>query len=122
MRPDLEETKPHILDVWAAVGPRLFWGRDDGPWIPWDLDAQDLNEECAVRKRPWPWCWGDQIWIHATWYEQKCMIRLLDVISTLLIERPGMTLEKRIAAEVSRVTRGHFRRLPPHWDFLAGPT
>ena len=70
LRAVLEQEGCRVLAALAAMGPRLFWGRDDGPWIPHDLEAKDQNEDRLVRERDWPWCWGDHVWIAAYWDSQ----------------------------------------------------
>lgn len=74
LRAILDQEGCRVIAAYAAMGPRLFWGRTDGPWIPYDLDAKDQNEEKIVRDREWPWCWGDYIWAAAYWDAQPLYI------------------------------------------------
>lgn len=67
-----------IWSVGCAMGPELFFGRDDGPWIDWDPYALDQNATKSgsrVRDRPWPYCWGDDVRAIAMWQGQPVYIR-----------------------------------------------
>lgn len=88
LRAVLETRGCQVLAAFGAMGPRLFWGREDGPWIPYDLDAKDQNADCLVRERPWPWCWGDQLWIAALWDTQPLYLRFTEDFCELYLDRP----------------------------------
>ncbi|NJO82033.1 MAG: hypothetical protein HC828_04040 [Blastochloris sp.] len=63
----------------AAMGPELFFGREDGPWIDWDPHSRDQNSpgsELMVCDRPWPYCWGDALWLAGVWDEQPVYLHL----------------------------------------------
>ena len=64
-------------EVHAAMGHLLFWGRDDGPWVAYDRDLKDQNEDKVVRARRFPWCFGDALWIAATWSGMPTSVLLL---------------------------------------------
>jgi len=68
-----------MVATFAAMGPKLFFGRADGPWVPWDDRLEDPALGCAVRDRPWPWCLGDEVWIAAVLEgELQVLLRFLD--------------------------------------------
>lgn len=50
------------IEVLGAVGRKLFFARDDGPWIPYDREIVDQNFDKRVRERAWPWSLGDEVW------------------------------------------------------------
>lgn len=63
----------------AAMGPELFFGREDGPWVTWDPHSIDQNSpgsELMVCDRPWPYCWGDALWFAGVWDEQPVYFHL----------------------------------------------
>lgn len=51
----------------ATIGPRLFFGRTNGPFIPYDSKARDHNLDCPVSERSWPWNLGDEVWLVLFW-------------------------------------------------------
>jgi hypothetical protein len=59
----------------GAMGPALFFGREEDSWIPWDPDATDENLDLLVKDRPWPYCWGDSIWAVVEWESQPAFLR-----------------------------------------------
>lgn len=124
---------PAVIRVWAAVGLRLFWGREDGAWIPYDVEAKDQNEGRLVRERAWPWCWGDQIWVYATWLNQPVFLHLAVDWCELLVQSPAPASSGRaptsnpdpwmtsVAAVAHRVTGGYAREISEPHRFLRGP-
>ena len=80
--------------VWigAGMGPRLFYGREDGPFVPYDRTTIDQNENQKVSERKWPWCWGDEIWTLSTYFEQDLFFRFDPDGCDLLLVRPGISL------------------------------
>lgn len=84
----LQEVGPNHLWGWGAMGPRLYWGRDDGPWSPYDRSVKDQNLGCSVSEREWPWNWGDQLWFGAIWLDQPAYIGFNFYGSQLLVLSP----------------------------------
>lgn len=84
------------IAVYGAIGPQLFWARNDGSgrWIPYDLDAVDENRDCLVRERPWPFCWGDVVWAVGLWIGQPIYLRWeLDEFSQVLVGVPTFDVQ-----------------------------
>jgi len=79
-RPDAELS-------WAlgGMGPRLFFGRHDGPWVPYEPSTIDQNTGRPVFERPWPWCWGDEVWGVGSLMGHPCYLHLEDEDETELI-------------------------------------
>lgn len=59
----------------AGIGPSLFFGREEAPFIPWDPESTDENSRCLVREREWPYCWGDVVWAVSVWEAQPTYFR-----------------------------------------------
>lgn len=51
----------------AAVGPSLFRGRSNGPWMRYDTARVDENAGTRVSERPSPWHLGDRLWELWVW-------------------------------------------------------
>jgi len=67
-------TNAQPIKTWAAMGPQLFWGRDDGPYVPYDRSLKDQNKEVKVEEREWPYNWGDDIWSVLKWEGQPLFL------------------------------------------------
>ena len=110
-----------LVQAWAAVGPRLFWQREDGPFVPYDRDLIDQNIDAPVRERPWPWCWGDEIWALATWDLQPLYLHWEMDWCEILLGSPGpsSTIEaiSMVRGIVTRATGTKFSVIPRS-DFL----
>lgn len=74
--------RAEIQGVIAAMGPGLFFGREDGPFVPYDLSLTDQNEEKKVRDRAFPWCWGDVLWVIGYWQGMRISLRLAKMDGT----------------------------------------
>lgn len=117
-----------VLGAFGALGPRLFWGREDGPWIPYDLEAKDQNLDCLVRERKWPWCWGDQLWVAALWDTQPLYLRFTEDFCELYLDRPLNQNEETSAVlvdvhkEATRVAGGMVSRAGRGAEFLGCPS
>ena len=74
-RPDVR-----LLDAYGAFGRKLYFGRDDGPWAPYDPELIDQNAEPPgpAGARPWPWCWGDEIWMLLRFQGHLAFVRIID--------------------------------------------
>ena len=122
LRVVLEREGCQVLAAFAAMGPRLFWGRDDGPWIPWDLEAKDQNEDRKVRERDWPWCWGDHLWIAACWDTQPLYLGFGPESCELLLgsphplgtNMPFAAFVEEVRAEARRVAGPHASQIQAH--------
>lgn len=51
-----------VLDAWAGIGPRCFFGRE-GRFVAYDPALYDQNLGIRVCDRPWPLSLGDRVWI-----------------------------------------------------------
>lgn len=88
----------------GAVGRRLFFGREDGPWIPWDPLAIDEHLGCTVKERPWPFCWGDDVWAVGMWDGQPVFLHWeLDFFGEAYVGNP-----LGLSADPSPRTYGQF--------------
>lgn len=47
---------------YGAIGPALFFGRSNGPWLNYDPSKFDENSQMSVEQRPGPWNLGDHLW------------------------------------------------------------
>lgn len=56
---------------YAAVGPSLFFGRSNGPWLRYDVERYDENMGLKVKERPHPWHWGDHLWELWSWNRRE---------------------------------------------------
>lgn len=82
----LDESK--IVAVAAGMGPKLFWGRDNAQWVPFDLESWDQNQERPIWKRAWPFCWGDEIWAIVIWQVQVTYLHWAMDGCQLHVDRP----------------------------------
>lgn len=63
----LRDRTTDVKAILAAIGPALFFGRSDGPFVAYDSSVKDQNEDRLIRDRDPPWCWGDALWVTARW-------------------------------------------------------
>lgn len=67
LRTATEVLREMVTDhAWAAIGPSVFFERE-GPYVPFDLSIVDQNLDQPIRDRPWPYCYGDDIWVCGVW-------------------------------------------------------
>lgn len=102
--------------VLAALGPRLFFGRADGPFVPYDVKLVDQNTGKKVEERAWPFSLGDELWVAAEWDAQALFVHLSrgdsdfgEHGSDLYLGRPG-----ELPAMVEAVRRIAERVASPH--------
>lgn len=78
-----------VLEVHAAIGRAIFWARDDGQWLPYNRELPDMNEDCRVREREFPWNWGDDVWVSAIWQGMPAAARMSRIEDGAFICAPG---------------------------------
>lgn len=119
LRSVLEFPAVRILEVWAGIGPRLFFGRDDGPWVDYDSKLIDQNTRCPVDERAWPWCFGDEIIVYSSWDRQPLFVRFRpEDECELYLGTPGHSLAQSLQVEVQRTFNGKQYRVVPARDIL----
>lgn len=91
----LDEANP-VTFSWGAIGPRIFFGRDHGPYIPYSPTTVDENFRCQVRERDWPWRWGDEIWVFAVWQQHPIYLHWIDSeMGSIRLFAPGEFAEAK---------------------------
>lgn len=63
-----------VVYLAAAIGPDIFFGRSDGPFVPYDVRIVDENTGLAISKRDWPWNLGDAMWMLVIYAEQPVFL------------------------------------------------
>lgn len=58
----LGEQKLKRLIGYAAVGPSIWFGRSNCPFVSYSDERNDENLGCLVKERPQPWNRGDVLW------------------------------------------------------------
>lgn len=88
----------------AAVGPKLFWGRADGPWVDYDAGLVDQNAGKPVRARAWPWCAGDELWIVAVWDNLPIIVHMISDDEVELVLDLAVHVDQKVS-ELARLAR-----------------